>query len=381
MNTRNYGMDVLRCLSIAFVLLSHVYLIFPPGGKMQMLSMVFALLDGVTIFFVLSGFLIGYQLLRSFESSTGGNNRDLRRFFISRWFKTLPGYYIMLILLYCAQYAYVHKAEINPVAYGVFLQNFNKNHPQFFLEAWSLSVEEWFYLMTPALLLLLIKVLKIRPKIAFLCVCLTFWLIAHAVRLYYTYSTTFTTIEEFGLIFRNRVLPRVDAPAFGILAAWLYVYKPAFFMKKDTCRSLVLWILLLLLVSANYFLYQVIKEGFEVNLSPHPILKLYGLLYFDLSQAIILLLLPAFFRTKVPKKPVQHLITFISKLSYSIYLVHSSLVIGVLMPLLNSRFQHQKTILLGVYLILVTACSLLLYYFVEQPFLRLKKKLITRHPG
>ncbi|WP_460685497.1 acyltransferase family protein [Niabella aquatica] len=205
MNTRNYGMDLLRCLSIAFVVLAHLYLIYPPGGKMQALSMVFSLLDGVTIFFVLSGFLVGYRLFSCFESAGNVNNARLRRFFISRWFKTLPSYYTMLVLLYFLNYTYVQESGVQTSEYLIFIQNFNKNHPKFFLEAWSLSTEEWFYLATPALLLLLIRGLRIRPKFAFLYVSLLFWIGAHITRSYYLYNASFATMEDFGLILRNRV--------------------------------------------------------------------------------------------------------------------------------------------------------------------------------
>lgn len=376
MNTRNYGMDLLRCLSIAFVVLAHLYLIYPPGGKMQAVSMVFSLLDGVTIFFVLSGFLIGYQLFSCFESAGNANNARLRRFFISRWFKTLPSYYTILILLYFLNYAYIRESGIQVSEYLIFIQNFNKNHPKFFLEAWSLSTEEWFYLATPALLLLLIKGLRIRPKLAFLYVSLLLWIGAHVTRLYYLYNASFATMEDFGLILRNRVLPRMDAPAFGILAAWLYVYRPSFFLRQNSKRSILLWILILLLVACNYFLYQIIKDGFTVNLGYHPVLGLSGLLYFDLSQGIILLLLPHFFRIKAPQNALRKVITYISKLSYSIYLVHSSLVIGSLLPFFNQWVGHQKIMMLMIYLVLVAICALLLYYVIEQPFFRLKKRLI-----
>ncbi|WP_460685498.1 acyltransferase family protein [Niabella aquatica] len=139
---------------------------------------------------------------------------------------------------------------------------------------------------------------------------------------------------------------------------------------------MLLWILILLLVACNYFLYQIIKDGFTVNLGHHPILSLSGLLYFDLSQGIILLLLPHFFRIKAPQNTWRKVITYISKLSYSIYLVHSSLVIGILLPFFNQWVGHQKMTVLMIYLVLVAICALLLYYVVEQPFFRLKKRLI-----
>ena len=66
--------------------------------------------DGVTIFFVLSGFLIGRILIRTFGA--GASVSSLTTFWVRRWFRTLPAYFVTLLMVTCA-YVYRHHA-----AYG-----------------------------------------------------------------------------------------------------------------------------------------------------------------------------------------------------------------------------------------------------------------------
>lgn len=90
-NDRKIGLDFLRCLAIAMVLLSHVGSLAAalwPG----ILFRGFLGFLGVEIFFVLSGFLIGGILFRQDAYLAG--SRGLIAFYLRRWFRTLPNYYL-----------------------------------------------------------------------------------------------------------------------------------------------------------------------------------------------------------------------------------------------------------------------------------------------
>jgi peptidoglycan/LPS O-acetylase OafA/YrhL len=101
--------------------------------------------EGVNLFFTLSGFLVGGLLLRQY-AETG--NVDAKRFIIRRIFRIWPAYYILI--------AFHVLAGRHP--WNTFLFQ-NLTHLQNYLgtsitQTWSLAVEEHFYLVLPALLLI-----------------------------------------------------------------------------------------------------------------------------------------------------------------------------------------------------------------------------------
>jgi peptidoglycan/LPS O-acetylase OafA/YrhL len=162
---RVYGLDILRALAIIIVVLSH-------GGKLLPVRIALFqekfLVDGVFLFFVLSGFLIGGILIKVLESKKA-TIKNLFSFWIRRWFRTIPNYFLILIILIIIGFTvYGGIGGANPLKYFLFLQNFNYPHPQFFSEAWTLSVEEWFYITIPILLFILVGIFKISPKRAIL---------------------------------------------------------------------------------------------------------------------------------------------------------------------------------------------------------------------
>ena len=181
---RNFGLDVLRCLSITSVVLFHSSdMFYDPTIKNLLFCL--GIFDGVTVFFVLSGFLIGSQLIRIL--STGAGYTDIAGFLARRAMKTLPSYYIMLFVLSAWSFGYLQANQIHIHEYIFFIQNFNKSHPPFFTEAWSLSVEEWFYLIVPVALLLCTRIFRWNIHLAIINVSAVILLISHLSRVIYIY--------------------------------------------------------------------------------------------------------------------------------------------------------------------------------------------------
>ena len=85
------------------------------------------------MFFVLSGFLIGGILIRALERD-GATMATLLHFWIRRWFRTLPNYFLILLLL-SAISCWLYHRSFWTLDYFFFLQNFNKPSPPFFAEA------------------------------------------------------------------------------------------------------------------------------------------------------------------------------------------------------------------------------------------------------
>ena len=145
--SRVYGLDIMRALAIIFVVLEH-------GLMLQKANTTFPwikLINGVELFFVLSGFLIGGMLIRIFEKSNTFGIKTMGRFWIRRWFRTLPNYYLVLLInIFIVYFGIIHEdfSQFN-WKFFFFLQNFSGPFTNFFWESWSLSIEEWFYLIFP----------------------------------------------------------------------------------------------------------------------------------------------------------------------------------------------------------------------------------------
>lgn len=87
----------MRAIAILLVVFSHLLWIFPEATGMVQWVLSLGGVMGVEIFFVLSGFLIGRILYRIYisEDFRSGN---MMYFFIRRWFRTLPNYYLILLV-------------------------------------------------------------------------------------------------------------------------------------------------------------------------------------------------------------------------------------------------------------------------------------------
>ena len=103
---------------------------------------------GVELFFVLSGYLIGGLLIREIRDTGTFGMRQLYRFLARRWMRTIPAYWLVLTIMIPLWLFVVHKTlSLKVLGYFFFLQNFITPHPGFYSVGWSLSVEEWFYIV------------------------------------------------------------------------------------------------------------------------------------------------------------------------------------------------------------------------------------------
>ena len=127
----------------------------------------FRMIDGVDMFFVLSGFLIGNILLKEINKTNAFGVKGLTTFWKRRWFRTLPNYYLILAANYFIVKTGIIHEDINQFNWRFlfFLQNFNSSFYGFFWESWSLTIEECFYFFSPILLIIFIRFLT--PKKSF----------------------------------------------------------------------------------------------------------------------------------------------------------------------------------------------------------------------
>jgi peptidoglycan/LPS O-acetylase OafA/YrhL len=363
-NNRIFGLDALRAFAVLCVVYAHGYRL----TNQVILEEVYNLpvFDGVTMFFVLSGFLIGRILLRMFAKDDL-NAKMLVEFWIRRWFRTLPNYFFVLIVLIIAYHLSSRPLPENLIEYFIFSQNFASPHPNFYPEAWSLAVEEWFYLVMPMLLYLLAKVRKVdRANLMLICIVAVILLVT-AFRCYRAYTYGYVTVDEWDMALRKQVVTRLDSLMFGVLGAYLSLYNQSFW-KRMASSGFVIGIFVLLF---DKFFFYATHSIFYLN-------------YFKLTLSAVgtLLLLPKLSTMKCNVEWLVTAVTFISLISYSMYLINLTPILKITLPAIMVNLtglywyfdQHIYIVQYVIYWMITLTGSFLLYNHFERPMTSLRDK-------
>lgn len=214
-----FGLDLLRALAIAMVLVSHASFLFLPLAHDLHRFEAWWMLGhfGVELFFVLSGFLIGGILADQVQAG----DLDVRRFWLRRWLRTLPNYYLFLLINVLLE-RWVSGAWPSAAAYLVFAQNLAWPVPMFYVESWSLAIEEIFYFVAPLLILAVVRIpflRMIRPLVLILSGIALFTLLRIA------YVAHYQPDWDEGV--RKVALLRLDAIAYGVVTVlWFRHSRP-----------------------------------------------------------------------------------------------------------------------------------------------------------
>lgn len=184
---RIFGLDVMRFVAIFMVLIGHSKMLLPVQYKPVFDGI---LLDGVAIFFVLSGFLIGKILIKQLETSEA-NLSGLVYFWKRRWMRTLPAY--LFVLLFLMIYTIIFVPSNFPTdwwKYFLFSQNLINERNEFFAESWSLSIEEWFYLTIPLLIFAALYFFKrsVKWTVAGVAMVVLVFITIYRYQTYYKYD-------------------------------------------------------------------------------------------------------------------------------------------------------------------------------------------------
>ncbi len=379
---RIFGLDILRAIAITTVVFYHSapilsQLNYIPGIG-RLIHSILALTEplgilGVGLFFVLSGYLIGGILIRTYTNSDHYTIEEIKTFWVRRWFRTIPNYWFVLtvaIILYSLKG--ITTFDWTYIRYYLFVQNLWYKHPQFFPEAWSLAVEEWFYLSVPVILYLYSRIYKnITKQKVILKTVITYLATFLTIKIIFT-SSIITNPLYFDWGVRKIVFFRLDAIAYGVLVAYLTKYHSDKLLKHK--RSLlVLGITGLSILTAIHYV------------GIHPAIRLYqksqgyrlfhnSFLITALSVSFAALIPYAANVARASNNLFGSFITFISKISYSMYLIHFTLI---LLPFWKPQYATVGNCIpiFILYWLLVFLFSWLLYKFIEEPGMRLRNKM------
>lgn len=128
---RTFGLDLLRAIAILIVVINH------GGWMLEKADSNFPwipLINGVELFFVLSGFLIGGILIKTIQTTPQLTISTLGNFWIRRWLRTLPNYYLILGLNILVVFSGVINEDFTQFnwKFFLFLQNFSEPFYGFF---------------------------------------------------------------------------------------------------------------------------------------------------------------------------------------------------------------------------------------------------------
>ncbi len=356
---RVLGLDLLRAVAITWVVVAHAeFILRPVFPKMPTIW----ILDAVDLFFVLSGFLIGRIILRDVVARDDQPPFQLlRMFWMRRWLRTLPAYYATFLACFMLFKLFPGTGPGLTWKYLVFLQNMWTPHPGFMANAWSLSIEEYYYLLFPLAIVAPSMLFRHDRRRAYLFAALLFMLAPLLLRFWLARTLAHPQLPAVWEGMCHKLIPtRLDAIAYGALGAWMELCHAGFWKRRAAPLALLG---LAVLVAACVLPFGWLAR-WTVSLS--------------MTSLGVALLLPALSLFKDSPEwfaaPVRH----ISKHSYSMYLVHYPLILVPILAL--ARHASPRTAILWciAYYLAVMLLSYALYYIIERPGLMLRKHITRR---
>ena len=346
---RLLSLDVLRTASLLLVMGRHMP--EPPGGDSALASVIrCGGWIGVDLFFVLSGFLVSGLLFDEHKRSGG-----LRwgRFLGRRGFKIYPAFYAMLALTFANELVRGRLRARPALAELLFFQNYT---PGLWVHTWSLAVEEHFYLLLPALLLVLLRFgaragdpFRLVPAAWLTAAALLLGLRCLNLRLPFDYWTHFMPTHL-----------RLDSLLLGVAISYCFRYRKVWVEHWQRHRALLAACGALLLAPA-----------FAFELDRTPWIWTAGFLVFALGSGLLLVSLHG----ALPTNAFTRAVGYVGARSYSIYVWHLPVRYWVT-DKIAARLHLGAAASTALFVAGSIAAGIGLAALLEQPTLRLRDRLL-----
>jgi len=365
-------LDLVRAAALALVLMKHFADLYMRGGEGALASLFSWGWHGVDLFFALSGFLIGGQII---EECRAGEF-SFRRFFIKRSLRILPPYFFA-IAVFVAYFSFRSGFLIlgdgavlsDLLAHVFYLQDYVSSSQMMYNGVyWSLAVEEKFYIILPVMIFLIFKWRGSQRSCCTLYVLGALALLGAALRF-----LSFDASKDFWTSYLAPFHARFDNLLVGVLAAFVYIHFRG--------RLSAAWKGGLAAVSVACLSLSFFYGGFET--SYFNVCWQFTLTGVGFSGLILLLVSSGAGKFL----PMKKMFSAVSRVSYTMYLYHL-LILGVmhryfLRELLAWAGGGTAGLIFafGVYFGCVAAFSTVVYSVVDRPFMRWRGRVLKREEG
>ena len=299
---------------------------------------------GVWIFFTLSSFLLVFPF--AVKNRTFRNIKDIIKFWSRRINRVVPAYYFLLTVIFI----FVTKDLRHYLLHLSFLQA--DGH------FWSIPQELLSYILIPIILLLSTVIFRNKRALQGLA------LIALGLLLDIIFTKEIFHLNGNGVQLKFFVMPFLIGAGFAFLRGSTFVKNA---MKRNNVRIALLLggvlILLSFFFSAEYYLGIFSQYVPVLDYIKTPPAWNYPF-YFALSSGILLLILTTYDKSFLAKIFQLHILRFIGIISFSLYLIHPSII-----SLLRGQTSSQHSQFLLV-LLVSTLISIVTYGLIEKPFIR-----------
>jgi peptidoglycan/LPS O-acetylase OafA/YrhL len=361
---RLIGLDHLRAAAIVLVFLFHYRFYYGVPEWLDTFSS-FGW-SGVDLFFVLSGYLIADKLFRDLVAR---ERIDFKCFYLNRFLRIVPAY-LAIVALYFSFPNLQEGPGLQPLwKFLTFTQNISIDLDRnTFSHAWSLCVEQHFYLLFPILLYFIFS-RKITHKAIYFFVAIAVFGILIRYSIWELYVDS-----GFGRIkaaIRNIYYPsytRLDGLLVGVAIAAIFRYQPSFKQKILNHGNIMLAFSLILLLAA-FFLFG--GSIISIKITSLPTI-LFGFPLISLAYGFMTI--AAMSPNCILSKYKFRLTAILATLAYSIYLTHK-ITNHLVNTQLKDVLELKSDQLFSVSLFAAVLGALILHLFVEKPFLLLRNNL------
>ncbi|MCH2489737.1 MAG: acyltransferase [Flavobacteriales bacterium] len=372
---RNVGLDLARTIAILLVLFAHTRWISDHYPTTVDYAMRLSGTIGVEVFFIISGFLIGKIILREIQQPEFSFS-NIKKFLFRRWFRTFPNYYLLLFVNIVVWYSIYGALPQQLYRYFLYIQNVTDTSLPFYRVSWSLAVEQFSYIIGPFLLYGLIYFFPKKNRNTFyLYVTIFIILCFSATKVYFYYTETLTDIVDWNESIRKVLIYRLDVVYYGFLLRYFYNTKRAWLLRHKKP--------LLLIGLAIIMMLHVFRVPLGITVANSPAFMI--ILYLPINSLAIACLMPYLDTMKIRSKSVVTFVTTISLISYSLYLLHYTIILHSLKALFPSEALRGFTLWAYTFLYwgLTIVLSYLLYVYFEKPVTDLRdspkvKRLLGR---
>lgn len=365
------GLNALRFIAAYLVVIHHAEQIRLKNELFNLKEYSFFRNGGIAVsfFFVLSGFLISYLLLKELKQT---NTIKIKAFYIRRTLRIWPLYFLLVLIgtvlvpvfLDIINHPYKIPYEFkNVILYYIFFSPFIVNiiYGHHLLSSlWSIGVEEIFYIVWAPLF-------KTFKKHLFKLICAVIVLKISLLIYIHIFNVNIILVKLIKIL-------QFEAMAIGALAAYfLFHYKSkiddSLLFSKPIQFFIVMFILLKLFAN-QYLINNFVIFDYIFNT------KIISNVLLTISYAWFIV------NVSVNKKSIiklnNKIFKFLGEISYGIYMYHMLIVFGIILLFKELFLKLGNFTSTAIFYIILTLVVILVSYvskvFFEDYFLKLKKK-------